>query len=318
MLVKKILLAAGLLCSAATFAAERPTLKIGALASGTLDWEMAVLTDSPNPGFTLEIQRLANPEAGKIALQSGAVDMIVADWIWVSRQRNSGIKLTFYPYSSAAGALLVGTNSGIETLADLTGKRLGIAGGELDKNWLLLQALGQKQGLDLNAHVEKVFGAPPLLSQQLKQQRLDAILTYWNFAARLEAEGFKKIIDANAVEQGLGLTAHVPPLGYVFREEWAQAHKSALKDFFQAAQQAKQRLCSDDNVWRKALPETHEDDPQIQAALRQGYCQGRVTEWSAAVQTAAGQLYSLLYQFSRHQLTGDAPEIAEGTFWPVD
>lgn len=318
MLVNKILLAAGLMVSVATCLAEQTTLKIGALASGTLDWEITVMAETPDPGFKLEIQRLANPEAGKIALQSGSVDIIVADWIWVSRQRNSGVKLAFFPYSNAAGALMVPADSGIHSLADLKGKRLGIAGGELDKNWLLLQALGQKQGLSLDAQVEKVYAAPPLLSEQLKQKRLDAILTYWNFAARLEAEGYRKIIDGNGIGQGLGLSTQVPPLGYVFREDWAQTHKAALSGFFQAAKQAKARLCAEDHAWHKAMQQSIETDPHIQTAMRQDYCAGRVNEWNADSQASAGQLYRLLYQFSHHQLTGDSPEIANGTFWPAD
>ena len=37
--------------------------------------------------------------------------------------------------------------------------------------------------------------APPLLSEQLKLGRLDAVLTFWNFAARLDADGFVRVID---------------------------------------------------------------------------------------------------------------------------
>jgi len=34
-------------------------------------------------------------------------DIIVSDWLWVSRERGLGAKLTFYPYSSALGAVMV-------------------------------------------------------------------------------------------------------------------------------------------------------------------------------------------------------------------
>ena len=76
-----------------------------------------------------------------------------------------------------AYVLVAAKNSPITSLNDLKGKKLGIAGGELDKNWLLLQALAQQQNkIDLNAAVEKVYGAPPLLNQQLIQQRVDGIM----------------------------------------------------------------------------------------------------------------------------------------------
>jgi len=62
---------------------------------------------------------LASPEAGKIALRAGSADIIVSDWLWVSRERGLGAKLTFYPYSSALGAVMVPASSPIRTLADL-------------------------------------------------------------------------------------------------------------------------------------------------------------------------------------------------------
>ncbi len=80
----------------------------------------------------------------------GAVDAIVEDWLFVSRQRSDGVPLTFIPYSSNVGAVMVKADSPIATLADLKGKKLGIAGGPLDKGWLMLQAYAkEKDGLDL-------------------------------------------------------------------------------------------------------------------------------------------------------------------------
>ena len=65
----------------------------------------------------------------------------VTDWLWVSRERGLGAKLTFYPYSSALGAVMVPAASPIKTLADLKGRKLAVAGGPIDKSWLLLLAL---------------------------------------------------------------------------------------------------------------------------------------------------------------------------------
>ena len=137
-----------------SFAAEKTVIRIGAQAFGTVDWELSALQDDPqtkSADFQLELHNVANAEAGKIALQSGAVDMIVSDWIWVSRLRATGADFTFYPYSDTSGALLVPDKSAIHSVQDLKGKRLAIAGGELDKNWLLLQALAQREKFDLTA-----------------------------------------------------------------------------------------------------------------------------------------------------------------------
>jgi len=304
-----------LLVSGFGFAAEKTTIRIGVQATGTVAWELAALPKKTEADFELAVQKLANPEAGKVALQSGAVDVIVSDWLWVSRLRATGSDFTFYPYSSTSGALLVPKDSPIHGIKDLVGKRLGIAGGELDKNWLLLQALAQKEHLDLNTSVEKTIGAPPLLNEQMLQKRVDALLTYWNFAAKLEAQGYRQIIDGMGILKGLGITENVPTLGYVFKQTWATAHKQALNHFLTAASQAKNQLCTSDAAWHSILPLTQTEDATTQATLRQHYCEGMVSQWGDKEQQAAASIYRLLHQLSKGQLTGPAETLDAGTFW---
>lgn len=299
-------------------AEEKNILRIGIQATGTVEWELSALKKQADTDFMIETQAVANAEAGKIALQSGAVDMIVADWLWVARLRGQGSDFSFYPYSSTAGALVVAETSPIHTLADLKGKRLGIAGGEQDKNWLLLQAWAKKDGLDLNTAVEKTYGAPPLITEQLKQNRVDAALTYWHFAARLEAEGYRQVLSERDILKGLGFAENVPSLGYVFKESWGKSHKQALNRFFKASNEAKQSICSDDKVWQKVIPLSKADNVATQNKLRQRFCEGTVAQWGSPEQQAAGRIYSLLYTLSNGQLTGDAKTLPAGTFWSIE
>jgi NitT/TauT family transport system substrate-binding protein len=238
--------------------------------------------------------------------------MIVSDFLWVSQTRNTGAEFTFYPYSNTAGALVVLTNTPIHEVKDLVGKRLGIAGGELDKNWLLLQAAGKKQNVDLNASVEKIFGAPPLINEQLKNQRVDAVLTHWHFAAQLEAQGYRQLLDGKALQHGLGVTENVPPLGYVFKQSWADAHKVALKAFFTATSQAKNRLCDDTELWQKTTVKMEFST----TILRQRYCEGRVDAWTTANQQAVQQLYRVLVGLNPK--VGSSANLAAGTFWTAE
>lgn len=311
-----------LLLSGNSFALEKKPLRMGVLAFGTVEWELSAL--QANPGqrepvdFELKIHPVANAEAAKIALQSGAVDMIVSDWIWVSRLRSTGADFTFYPYSTTSGALMVAANSPIHSVTDLKGKRLGIAGGELDKNWLLLQALAKQQQLDLNTSVEKIFGAPPLINEQIKQNRVDAVLNYWHFAARLEAQGYRQIIDGRGILKGLGIQENVPSLGYVFRESWANSHKQGLNNFFNASKQAKHQLCTSDAAWQKIVPLTRTDDLSTQNKLRQGYCEGGIEHWGEQEQQAATRIYSILRSLSDNQLTGQSENLQAGTFWSAE
>ncbi len=310
------------LFSTLSFSEEKTTIRIGVLAFGTVNWELETiknqhLLDSTN--FKLEIRPVANPQAGKIALQSGAVDMIVSDWIWVSRLRSTGSDFTFYPYSTTSGALVIPKNSSIKTIADLKGKKLGIAGGELDKNWLLLQALAKQQNKeDLNLSVEKIYAAPPLLSQQITKNRVDAIITYWHYAAKLEATGYQQIINGKEILQQLNIKQNVPTLGYVFSQRWANQHKKSINSFLKTTQQAKSQLCQKDEVWQKIIPLTKTQDLATQNKLRARYCEGRVQQWGKNEQQAAEKIYTILRKFSNNKLTGNAETLQADTFWTMD
>ena len=123
----------------ASFALAGEPVRVGVLKFGTVNWEIDTIRhyelDKAN-GIELDVVPLAGNEATRIALLSGAVDIIVSDWLFVSRQRAEGMPLAFVPYSTSVGAIMVPPGSDITTLADLKGKTIGVAGGPLDKSWL--------------------------------------------------------------------------------------------------------------------------------------------------------------------------------------
>lgn len=310
------------LFSTHSFSAEKPTIRIGVLAFGTANWELAAIKNQhliENAGFQLDIRPMANSQAGKIALQSGAVDMIVSDWIWVSRMRSTGSDFTFYPYSTTSGALVVPGHSKIKTLKDLQGKKLGVAGGELDKNWLLLQALAKQQNqLDLNSAVKKVYAAPPLLNQEILNNHIDAVINYWHFAARLEAKGYRQIINGKGILNALGIKEEIPTLGYVFNHDWASQNKTIVNQFLRFTQQAKGQLCQSDTAWNQIVPLTKAKDTETQNKLREQYCEGRIRKWGSSEQRAAAEIYTILRKLSNNKLTGNSESLQPGTFWFID
>ena len=80
-----------------------------------------------------------------MALKGGSVDLILSDWLWVARERSLGDTLVFYPASTALGAVMTPAQSSIRSVLDLKDKKLAVAGGPLDKSWLLLQAFALKE-----------------------------------------------------------------------------------------------------------------------------------------------------------------------------
>jgi NitT/TauT family transport system substrate-binding protein len=65
-------------------------------------------------------------------------------------------------------------------LAELVGKKIGVAGTGIDKSWILLRAYSRKViGKDIASVSDPVFGAAPLVTAEFKNDRLDAVLNFW-------------------------------------------------------------------------------------------------------------------------------------------
>src|SRR6187549_2390003 len=209
-------------------------LRVAVQKTGTFAWELAVIRShglDRQANLSVGILELASPEAGKIALRAGSADIIVSDWLWVSRERGLGARLTFYPYSSALGAVMVPAASPIRTLADLRGRKLAVAGGPIDKNWLLLQAWSRQDGINLKSESTIAYGAPPLLTAKTLSGEMDATLNYWNFCAVLEAKGFRRVAGIEDLLPRLGASGRTAMLGYVFDETWAGANQDVIARF---------------------------------------------------------------------------------------
>jgi len=316
---KKIILMVVLMVCSNSYAAEKTLIRLGVLAFGTVNWELRAMQQAKlmeTEQYRVQVLPMANPQASKIALLSGAVDMIVADWIWVSRQRGQGKDYSFYPYSNTTGALVLAKGSAIKSIQDLHDKKIAIAGGELDKNSLLLQALLQKQGqAQAFNRMEKIYGAPPLLTEQLKRGRVDALLTYWHYAARLQAQGYPVLLTGVDILHDLGVKNKVASIGYVFSDAWATQHKIAVNAFLNNTQAIKKRLCENEQTWQGIKSLVRVENPVENQLLRQYYCAGRIVNWGKAEQQSAEKIYQYLKLLSQYRLTGKSDTIQLGTFW---
>jgi NitT/TauT family transport system substrate-binding protein len=298
--------------------ADLPVVKVASLQFGTLNWELDVMHEhglDKKHGFELVVTPLSAKNASSVALQSGAVDLIYSDWVWVNRQRHDQRLYGFSPVSAAVGALYVQADSNIHALADLKGQRLGIAGGPVDKSWLLLRAYSQKvSGQDLATAVEPVFGAPPLLNKLMLDNKLPAALNFWHYGARLQASGFRSLISVQEVLQGLGITTPVPLLGWVFPETWAHNNPDLLNRFLLASAEARQLLLDSDAEWQRIKPLTQSENDAIFIALRDEYRRGLFSGFNADTLKALHGLYDLFAREGGKELTGGADTLDDGLF----
>ena len=299
-------------------AADLPVVRAGVLKFGTVNWELKSMRhhglDEAN-GFALEIVPFAGGDATDIALLGGDVDVIVSDWLWVSRQRAADHALTFSPYSSSVGAIMVPGDSDVESLADLVDRKIGVAGGPLDKSWLLLQGMArQEMDVDLAGANEIVFGAPPLLAEKAKDGELDAVLNYWHYNARLEAEGFRALASAEDAASALGASGPVSSIGYVFDEEFVESGLAAA--FVAASRATKEILRDSDEEWQRLADAGDiKDGPEALAKLRDRFREGIPTRALDDEIVDTTLFYGLLAELGGEKLVGDAPEMAEGTYW---
>lgn len=303
-----------------TGAMAEEKIRVGVLKYGTVNWALDAMTrnglDEEN-GVKVEIVPFAGEDASNVALQAGDVDIIVSDWLWVSRQRAAGADFTFAPYSTSVGSMMVAGDSDMRALADLKGKTVGVAGGPLDKNWLLIQALAkQKYDIDLAAENDVVFGAPPLLMAKVQSGELDAVLNFWHYAARLEAEGFRTLISGTDAAIQMGTSGPVAALGWVFRDSFADNKPKAIRGFLAADRATKDLLGSSDAEWEIVAPLTKAEDGKTLQTLRDRFREGIPSRSAADEEADARTLYRLLAGIGGEKLVGPSMELVEGTYWP--
>lgn len=295
------------------------TIRVGVLQFGTVNWELDVIQTrnfAQKRGLNLKVIPLASGDASTVALQGGAVDVIVSDWIWVSRQRADGGNYTFVPYSNAVGSVMVKGDSAVRAIGDLKGKSIGVSGGPYDKTWLLLRAFASKKyGMDLATAAKAVYAAPPLLNELALSGQVDAALNVWHYDARLEANGMRPLIRLPEILAGLGVDKPIPLIGWVFRDDWASKNAGALEKFFAASAEAKGLMSKSDAEWERLKPLMHAEDNATFLALRNGYRNGIPTCADADYQANVASVLKVLVETGGEKLVGKSKTLMDGTFW---
>ncbi|WP_415887565.1 ABC transporter substrate-binding protein [Neptuniibacter sp. QD29_5] len=315
--IVKILLI-GLL-SLQTYASTHPEVRVALLQFGTVNWEIDVIRHhqlDKKHNFSLNVIPVGSKNASAVALQSKAVDIIFSDWVWVNRQRFSKRMYSFSPASSAAGGLYAQPDSSITYLHELEGLRVGVAGGSVDKSWLLLQAFARKEHkLKLQDYVQPVYVAPPLLNKLMDQGRLPLSLNFWHYSARLKAKGFKPVLKVKDIVKGLGIQTQVPLVGWVFEDKWKTQNGELLDNFLKASLEARQILLNSDEEWQRIRPLTHAENDEVFNALKNGYRGGVLQRFTERELDSLDRLYAIMAAEGGDALTGGADLLDRDLFY---
>ncbi len=314
------LVAVSIWCLTLNFAAnaeETPPLKAAVLKVGTVNWELDTIQhnglDTQN-GFQLEVMGLAGNPATRIAFQGGEADIVVADWLWVARQRADGHDYVFVPYSKAVGGLMISGDSDAKTLKDLAGQKIGIAGGPVDKSWLILRAYAEQEyGMDLAAETEQVFGAPPLIFKNALAGRTAGAINFWHFAAKMKAKGMRELISVSDAAKALGLDPETPLLGYVFHGDMLRERPNLVRGFMAASRGAKDILATDPQAFDRIRPLMRAKTDADFEALKTGFIAG-IPALGPVNEEQAERMLEVMARLGGEKLVGSATTLPEGVF----
>ena len=309
-----------IVCTAVSPAySETPTVRVAVLQFGTLNWEMDVIRHhglDKKYQFNLKVTPVGSKNASTVALQSDAADLIYSDWVWVNRMRHNNRIYGFSPVSASAGGVYVQPDLNASSIIDLKNLRLGIAGGSVDKSWLLLQAYAKATlNVDLVEEIEPVFAAPPLLNKLMFDQKLSASLNFWHYSARLKAEGFTPVITVQELLTGLGIRTQVPLVGWVFSEQWLESNKATLNNFLKASVEAREILLTSDQEWLRIKHLTRSENDNIFISLRDEYRKGVLKEFTYEHLQSLDHLYNIFAEQGGKKLTGGANRLDLELFW---
>jgi NitT/TauT family transport system substrate-binding protein len=283
-------------------------LRVASVKFGTLAWLLETIKAEKldeKHNISLDIVETATNQSSPIALYGGSADVVVTDWPWALRQRSMGEAVKFAPFSGALGAVVVADDSPIKTLADLKDKKLGVAGSSTDKSWLLLRAHAQKElGADLADYARPQYGAAPLLTEQLKDGRLDAVLNFWTFTSRLEAQGFRRLISMSDVMAALGVDPQPALVGFIWKEGAEAELLPAIDGLLAAARDANDLLAKSDAPWERLRPMMKAADDKEFASLKAGYRDGIRDYWSEADMKSAEKIMDILLTAGDAELAG--------------
>jgi NitT/TauT family transport system substrate-binding protein len=294
-------------------------LRLTSVKSGSVGWLIETIRAEgldKKHDLDLKIIEVATNSAAPIALLSGEADVVVSDWTWALRQRSKGQDFKFSSYSSALGSVMVPKDSPVKSLADLMGKKIGVAGTGIDKSWILLRAYSTKVlGKDIAKNADVVFGAAPLITEEFKSGRLDACLNFWTYAARLAGTGSRQLLSMADVIKALDISPAPPLVGFIWSEKAAKDGGVPVDKLLAAVADANAVLAKSEEAWERLKPLIKPSSDEEMASIKAYFRSGITSPWNAEATASAEKMTKLLIELGDTELVGDGTRFDPNLFY---
>lgn len=229
------------------------TVRIMISPAGTMGMAPAVIKKyelDKKHGFNLEVVSYSDMKSATAAIQGKSAEMVVFDWLATARLRASGTPVVaIAPFMTYINSVMVPKDSKLNTLADLKGKRVGVAH-KTGFDWIIMQAAAEKLNkMDISRDVEVREGAVPLLRGLIEKGDLDATQMWNSLAPEMLASGkYRTMVTIRELTQQMGLPS-VPFLLFSMREDYAKQNPGNARAFVAAYRDAVDILLKNDDVW---------------------------------------------------------------------
>lgn len=214
------------------------TLTLGVM--GAVDAVPLIIADEngyfEEAGVDVQIEIFKSSQDRDAALQAGAVDGVLADQVAVAIYQNAGMDMKITGITDGQFALVAGANSGIASIEDIKGKKIGISENTVIE--YTLDKILEDNGMTPDV-VEKVVIPPvPNRLEMVNSGQIDAAIIPNPFSDAAEAAGGKTIEKIDNTGRYISVIA--------FKQDIIDTKSGELKAFYNAYDRATEYLNTTD------------------------------------------------------------------------
>ena len=210
--------------------AKETTLRLGVM--GSIDAIPLVIAKEKGyfeqQGINLDLQIFKAAKDRDAALQAKELDGVLADEVAMSIYQNSGINMQITGATNGVYTLVAGKDSGVDSITDLKGKKMGIS--ERTMMDYLADYIATENGMEAK-DIEKIaIPAMPARLEALRNNQIDAAILPAPFNDIAIADGSKeitKIYNSEIMISSLG-----------FLQDIIDSNPDAIKGFYKAYNEA--------------------------------------------------------------------------------